>query len=108
MASGLNNLSTKEQQILESFLGVPLRSLSVFDDILLTSPERKKAEYYLDVLEELWSIQALKERHFDAWITELRSLHSKEVSTAFCFFTLHPAFLGKSITNESENGWIFS
>jgi hypothetical protein len=105
MASGLNNLSVKEQQILESFLGVPLRSLSVFDDILLASPERKKAEYYLDVLEELWSIQALKERHFDAWITELRSLHSKEVSSVTFIFDFVFCFLGKGITNESKNGW---
>lgn len=79
MASGVSNLNPKEKQILETFLGLPLRALSIFDEKAMSSPERKKAEYYLDIIEELYYLQALKERHFDAWITELRSVHATEV-----------------------------
>lgn len=35
-------------------------------------------EKTLDILESLWYAQALKERHFDAWMSDLRQLHANE------------------------------
>lgn len=35
----------------------------------------------LDLLECMWAAQALKERHFDSWITDLRTMHIDKVGT---------------------------
>jgi hypothetical protein len=79
MASGILKLTPQEIQLLEAFLGVPLASLSQSgDDPSSFTPERKKAEYLLDILEQLWNVQALKERHFDAWTAELHRVHMNE------------------------------
>ena len=34
--------------------------------------------YCLDQIESLWTIQSLKERHFDSWFADLRNSHAKE------------------------------
>jgi hypothetical protein len=39
-----------------------------------------RLEVVLDVLEACWVVQALKERHFDSWFSDLFKIHSKEVS----------------------------
>lgn len=37
-----------------------------------------KLELVLDVIEGLWTMQALKERHFDAWCGDIYKLHAKQ------------------------------
>lgn len=37
------------------------------------------ADAQLDLLEGLWLAQALKERHFDSWISDLRNMHVEQV-----------------------------
>jgi hypothetical protein len=38
-----------------------------------------EADKYLDFLEAMWVTQALKERHFDSWITDLKNKHIEQV-----------------------------
>jgi hypothetical protein len=78
MASGITNLTPQEVTQLETFLGIPLKDLSNYDENALHFPERKKAEFYLDIIEQLWNVQAMKERHFDGWMVELRRVHIAE------------------------------
>lgn len=59
-----------------------------------------KLHIYLDVFECLWVTQALKERHFNHWFSELRSRHIKEVIPVFFFNCLHHSLP----TNESGTG----
>jgi hypothetical protein len=70
MASGLAQLAEPERIELETFLKSSIMSLDV---------PGSYAEQVLDVLEALWYTQALKERHFEAWITQLNAQHKKQV-----------------------------
>ena len=70
---GLSALTTAETAELESFLGVPLADIQY-------GRRQNKVDVYLDLVEGLWTAQALKERHFDSWFTDLKKLHEKEVS----------------------------
>ena len=45
-----------------------------------------RADNYLDLLEAMWSAQALKERHFDSWTSDLRNAHIEKVSSVCCSF----------------------
>lgn len=69
---------------LESFVGCPLASIvsSVGGE---KTGNNALVDASLDLLEALWATQALKERHFDAWMAELHQLHSKEVYYYFYF-----------------------
>ena len=74
MLSGLDALSVNELNTLESYLRV-----SEIDPF----QHRGKDSFYervLNLLEGLWYTQALKERHFDNWFTELIRKHTLEVS----------------------------
>jgi hypothetical protein len=42
----------------------------------------------LDLVESLWTVQALQERHFDSWFSDLKILHSKEVREYHFFFVI--------------------
>jgi hypothetical protein len=70
--SGLSSLSPEEVLELEKFLGVSLSSIQYGE-------RQTPADAYLDLVEGLWTAQALKERHFDSWFTDLKRLHEKEV-----------------------------
>jgi hypothetical protein len=72
--SGVSSLSPEEILELEKFLGVTLASIQYGE-------RQTPADVYLDLIEGLWSAQALKERHFDSWFTDLKRLHEKEVGT---------------------------
>ncbi len=90
MKNGLRELQQDEVHQLENFLGVPLQSL-------LHPPDpcdhaRLKAEFYLDILEELWLAQALKERHFDAWFGTLKRQQNLEVGIRLCISQFHGFF----------------
>jgi hypothetical protein len=74
MATGLRQLNDQQRTELELFLHCPLSALQ--QPNLST-----KAQETLDTLEAVWSIQALKERHFDAWIAQLNALHKQQVYT---------------------------
>ena len=69
---GLSTLSTDETTELEVFLGVSLTDIRYGE-------RQNKVDAYLDLVEGLWTAQALKERHFDSWFTDLKKLHEKEV-----------------------------
>lgn len=69
---GLSPLSPTDIAELEAFLGVGLDSIRY-------GVRQGKADTYLDIVEGLWTAQALKERHFDSWFTDLKKLHEKEV-----------------------------
>jgi hypothetical protein len=77
MVSGAQALSEEEVDQLERFLGISLVDLNDFEESNV-STQRQRADYYLDLLEELWYSQALKERHFEAWALELKKLHGAE------------------------------
>jgi hypothetical protein len=68
----LSSLSTEEVLELESFLGVSLSTIKYGE-------RQGPADAYLNLVEGLWTAQALKERHFDSWFTDLKKLHEKEV-----------------------------
>ena len=69
---GLSTLSTDETTELEVFLGVSLTDIRYGE-------RQNKVDAYLDLVEGLWTAQALKERHFDSWFTDSKKLHEKEV-----------------------------
>ena len=69
---GLSSLSSADTSELEAFLGVTLSSIRYGERQL-------GVDIYLDLVEGLWTAQALKERHFDSWFTDLKKLHEKEV-----------------------------
>lgn len=69
---GLSSLSSADTSELEAFLGVTLSSIQYGERQL-------GVDIYLDLVEGLWTAQALKERHFDSWFTDLKKLHDKEV-----------------------------
>ena len=76
---GLTLLRTEEMAELESFLGEKLTGIQY-------SEKRGPADRYLDLIEALWTAQALKERHFDYWFTETKKIYDAEViTTIFCF-----------------------
>jgi hypothetical protein len=101
MAMGLRCLDNEERMALEKWLNnFESDGLSLFDESILISliraPPRdgsikvqaalRKLEKVLDVLEALWLIQALQERHFDAWFADIFRLHLNEVSYILFFF----------------------
>jgi hypothetical protein len=68
---------------LEAFLGAPLADLPMRTPNM-HAEERDYASWtpadrYLDLLEGMWLAQALKERHFDSWISDLRNMHIEQV-----------------------------
>ena len=73
---GTSSLSPTDIEELEAFLGVPLTSIRYGD-------RQDKADAYLDLVEGLWTAQALKERHFDSWFTDLKRIHEKEVGDVY-------------------------
>lgn len=75
MLSGLDALSVDDLNTLEAFLQV--KGID-------PNQERERDSFYertLDVLEGLFYSQALTERHFDSWFSELVRKHTVEVST---------------------------
>ena len=75
MISGFKILNTNEIIALELFLETSLSNISNN----LGGLYNNKLEICLDLLEAMWSIQALKERHFDSWMIDLNAIHTKEV-----------------------------
>ena len=73
---GTSSLSPTDIEELEAFLGAPLTSIRYGD-------RQDKADAYLDLVEGLWTAQALKERHFDSWFTDLKKIHEKEVGDVY-------------------------
>lgn len=64
----IQNICGQELIDMETFLGEKL-------DTNITG---SKLNQYLDLLESLWTTQALKERHFNAWYNQLKDLHIEE------------------------------
>lgn len=83
MLSGLRCLSEDIQQKLEDFLEEKLPSRT--PGVRLNS----KAEGKLDVIELLWTVQALKEKHFDWWWTDLTRHQKEEVRTFVLLLCFH-------------------
>lgn len=50
---------------------------------LAEAEQNGHAKDMLDLLEAMWYQQALRERHFDAWITLLSQAHRREVVIVF-------------------------
>ena len=106
-ARGISTLKSDEISELESFLGnISLKSLQygyvgapVIPIVETTSniikndnlsnaivvnndiTNKSTAILKLELIESLWTAQSLKERHFDAWFTDLKMTHGKEVTT---------------------------
>jgi len=81
MVAGLNILSLTEIKELETYFGT---SLAVAEAAAMGVGAREretdsKLELLLDVLETLWTTQAMKERHFDAWFAALTRAQRNEV-----------------------------
>jgi hypothetical protein len=72
MIRGMGALLPEELKQLEQFFGVKLSSY-------IPATYVSKIERVLDILEALWMSQALQERQFDAWFSEIQRLHKKEV-----------------------------
>jgi hypothetical protein len=68
---GFAALTASDVQELEAFLGCPLAAISQ-----PISQLNSRANVYLDVLESLWMLQALRERDFDAWFASLKESQS--------------------------------
>ena len=96
MRSGIKNLSPIDLQELEAYLGMSLVSLqealsstssssssSTVTDTMTADNTTGQAQssriipkailQVWDLLESMWYHQALKERHFDAWTTQLKN-----------------------------------
>ena len=73
MISGLDVLSVDELTALEEYFHV--NELDPFHE----GEKDSVYERTLNVLESMWYAQALKERHFDAWFSELIRKHTAEV-----------------------------
>ena len=76
---GLSLLRSEEITELESFLGEKLTGIQY-------SEKRGPSDRYLDLVEALWTAQALKERHFDYWFTETKKVYDAEVTTTTLAF----------------------
>jgi hypothetical protein len=75
---------------LEAFLGISLSQLPEVTPNMHAAPRDfstwTPADTVLDLLEGMWLAQALKERHFDSWISDLRSMHVEQVRDVMhCF-----------------------
>ena len=72
---------------LESFLGCKLAALPSSTPNMhketLSFETWTTADKYLDLVEAMWAAQALKERHFDSWIMDMRNMHIEQVD--YCF-----------------------
>lgn len=79
MTSGLDALSVDDLNRLESFFKV-----QGLDPSLQKDPY-SFYERVLDLLEGMWYSQALKERHFDIWFSELIRKHTAEVGLNIIF-----------------------
>lgn len=87
MVSGLSALSPSQTVELEHFLsGAKLTSLSSSEGHLEDRQMESisVADKYMDLLEVLWSTQAMKERHFDSWFSDLQMMHIRDVRQCFC------------------------
>jgi hypothetical protein len=73
MTKGIAALSPEERSTLEAFFGVKLSPY-------VPSSYVSRIERVLDILEALWTAQALKERHFEGWLGEIQKVHMREVS----------------------------
>lgn len=87
MASGMSSLNNAELQLLEQYLQIPAQeinnSINNSNNIINSSGVlASKAAFIVQTLEAMYYAQALKERHFDAWISELQAMHNKQVSAA--------------------------
>jgi hypothetical protein len=74
MRSGIQQLTELEIRLLEDRYQCRLPHKS-----LLHAATSDKFTKCLDLVESLWTVQALKERHFESWFYDLRQLHDKEV-----------------------------
>ena len=74
MCYGVTYLTSDEKNELETYLETSLELLAQPQ-----SQQTQKANFILDILEALWTTQALKERHFDGWFAELKQIHLQEV-----------------------------
>lgn len=105
-ASGIAALTTdtngRQQQPspaaleLEAFLQCKLADLPSRTPNLRQEPRNFSSwtpvDKYLDLLEAMWSAQALKERHFDSWITDMRNMHIEQVTgltVGFCWWLMY-------------------
>jgi hypothetical protein len=83
----LLHLHESDRIAVESYFGCDIATLTnsclivrtPSDDVASVSAPVRKLDFALDLLESLWYTQAMKERHFDAWISDLRKMHSNEV-----------------------------
>jgi hypothetical protein len=76
MLSGISRLPPPLSFEIESYLGVPI-------DLLAETDRRQalgRVSRVLDLLEGMWSVQALKEKHFDCWFSTLMKSHKEKVS----------------------------
>ena len=84
MLSGISRLPSSLSFEVESYLGVPI-------DLLAETDRRQPAgrvSRVLDLLEGMWSVQALKERHFDSWFTALISSHNEKVEIHYSIYII--------------------
>lgn len=81
-------LSEELKKQLESFIGINLNDLINYT---LPNMRQEHIDYtswtqidqYFDLLESMWITQAMKERHFDSWISDLKKLHITNVCHVF-------------------------
>lgn len=73
MIYGLNCINDDETKELDVYLGTRLRQYDRTNTV-----GAGKLSSVLDILEALWTIQALKEKQFEAWFIDLSKRHEKE------------------------------
>ena len=72
MSWGLSSITSTDIAEIEGFLGCQVSDIAM-------DKSHGGANICLDILEAMWTVQALKERDFDMWFTALRKRHSEEV-----------------------------
>lgn len=87
MAKGVESLTDEERSLIENYFNLSLDEISQASESLDDrspnldlSNAKDKLDVTLDILEALWSSQALQERHFDSWMINLNNLQQKEVT----------------------------
>jgi hypothetical protein len=74
MRSGIQQLTDHEIRLLEDRFHCRLPHKNLLNTLNSDAFAR-----CLDTIESLWTLQALKERHFESWFFDLRQMHLKEV-----------------------------
>lgn len=98
MSRGLRALSAAELGELEVFFGTPLATYTP------SAAADSKLDRVLDVLEALWTTQALREKVFDRWFAEIRQVHEQERAVMRREWEVRAARVGREAALVRDQG----